>query len=272
MAIEVSEGTYKGILYNFTEENGAVKVTPQDYTTTSSYREPAYLTDSSYADASSYNNVGITESSLQSEFNTMVTRVASKGGFWVGRYETSSMVEDNTQDTTNRVTVIRGTTEGINNVNWYRMYAQQKAYKTNALTESANVTSSMIWGSQWDQIMIWMKSVPSKYTDSTYTGKFYVTNAVSMGNFGTISGVDDGWSSTSLLAPTGNSENYKVKNVFDLAGNLYDRTLEADYTDSRVSRGGNYYNTSSSNSRADSRDYNGPNDSDSFLGSRATLY
>ena len=271
MAIEVSEGTYKGILYDFADGTDAVITTPKDYTTTSSYREPAYLTDSNYADGSSYNNVGITESSLQNEFNTMVTRVASKGGFWVGRYETSSMVSDNTQDTTNRVTVIRGTTTGIRSVNWYRMYAQQKAYKAKALTESANVTSSMIWGSQWDQIMIWMKSVQSKYTDSTYTGKFYVTNAVSMGNFGTISGVDDGWSSTSP-APTGYSESYKVKNVFDLAGNVYDWTLEAYNTNDRVSRGGGYNLTVTTDTRAGSRSLSNSSSSISGSGTRATLY
>ena len=71
MAIKTSESpeTYKGILYDFEEEGGAVKVTAKDYTTTSSYREPAFLTDPDYADESSYNNVGITESSLQSEYN-----------------------------------------------------------------------------------------------------------------------------------------------------------------------------------------------------------
>ena len=275
MAIEISEGTYKGILYTFSDGTDAVIPTPMDYTTTSGRREPAYLTDSSKADGSSYNNTNpkVSESLLQSEFNTMVTRVASKGGFWVGRYETSSMVSSNTQDTTNRVTVIRGTTTGISgNINWYRMYAQQKAYKSLALTESESVTSSMIWGSQWDQIMIWMKSIPSKYTDSTYTGKFYVTNAVGMGNYGTISGVDDGWSSIGSPAPTGNSDNYKVKNVFDLAGNVVDWTLEANYTDRRVTRSGTYQDTVSTYTRAGYRSTNDPHFSFSYNGTRSTLY
>ena len=283
MAIKKDSTNYFGVLYEFedatdTEGNNYVKVTPysswEPTSATGGRREPAYLTDSSYADGSSYNNTNpkVSESLLQSEFNTMVTRVAEKGGFWVGRYETSSMVSSNTQDTTNRVTVIRGTTTGINNVQWYRMYAQQKSYKSLALTESANVTSSMIWGSQWDQIMIWMKSVPSKYTDSKYTGKFYVTNSVSMGNFGTISGVDDGWSSSSP-APTGNSESYKVKNIFDLAGNVYDWTLEASLTSYRVVRGAGYSLTFTSNTGAEYRgNYSNPNDSYSSYGTRATLY
>ena len=291
MAIEISEGTYKGILYDFADGTDAVIPTPMDYTTTSSYREPDVVTgsDGTSWDASttylnqingilntSYSDSTSFKTDLETDFNAMVTRVASKGGFWVGRYETSQMSDSTTETYTEsneiQVGVKRGSTTGIASVNWYRMYAQQKLYKSLALTESASVTSSMIWGSQWDQIMIWMKSIPSKYTDSTYTGKFYVTNAVSMGNFGTISGVDDGWSSTSSPAPTGNSENYKVKNVFDLAGNVFDWTLEAYDTYLRVFRGGCYDFTGSSYTRADLRYLNFPHFSFSNGGTRATLY
>ena len=157
----------------------------------------------------------------------MVDKVSSQKGFWVGRYETSNMVSSNSQDTTNKVKIVRGTTSGISNVNWYRMYAQQKAYRS--LTEISDTrTSSMIWGSQWDQIMIWMKEVENEPQNS-----FYVLNALGMGNYGTD---DDSDSDTTYPAPTGNSDNYKVKNVFDLAGNVRDWTLEANSTITRIYR------------------------------------
>ena len=225
MAIKTSDSpeTYKGILYDFEEEGGAVKVTARDYTTTISFREPAFLTNTSYADGSSYNNVGITESSLQSEYNEMIKIVEEAGGFWVGRYETSKMSTDTAKDTstTDFVKVVKGTTEGINNVNWYRMYAQQKNYEKH-LSKSNNVKSSMIWGSQWDQIMIWMK-------DKENGENYYITNSSGMGNFD-LSGVEDGYDG---LAATGC---FDVKNIYDLAGNVYDWTLEAPYTDNRVLR------------------------------------
>ena len=132
------------------------------------------------------------------------------------------------------------------------MYAQQKTYKNLALTESTRVISSMIWGSQWDQIMIWMKKIPSEYIDTKYTGRFYVTNSVGMGNFGIIGGVNDGWSNSSP-APTGNSEKYKVKNVFDLAGNVNERTLEARSNYIRIYRGGDCKTVITQNTRADYR-------------------
>ena len=125
MAISTGDGNYRGVLYEFSESGGVLTISDISYSE-SGYREPAYLTDSNLGDGSSYNNVGITETSLQEEFNAMITKVAEKGGFWVGRYETSNMVNDNAQDTTNEITVIKGTTKGINNVEWYRMYAQQK--------------------------------------------------------------------------------------------------------------------------------------------------
>ena len=243
MAIKTNATDYIGVLYQFTEENGKVKVEPltndvngRTWTplSTSGNREPAYLEDTSNADGSGKNNTNpkVSQDLLQQEYNTMVDKVSSQKGFWVGRYETSNMYggsngHDNSQDTTNKVKIVRGTTDGINTVDWYRMYAQQKSYRS--LTEiSSSRTSSMIWGSQWDQIMIWMKEVENEAKKS-----FYVLNALGMGNYGTD---DDSDSDTTSPAPTGNTDNYKVKNVFDLAGNVFDWTLEATNTYGRVSR------------------------------------
>ena len=226
MAVK-SGDTYSGILYDFTDGENGVTIRPYDYKTTSSYREPDVV---SY-DTGSYASEEVTKSGLQSEFKEMVEGVNAKGGFWVGRYETSSMVNEKTQDASNIIKVVKGTTKGINNVNWYRMYAQQKNYAKHKFGETAKTKSSMIWGSQWDQIMIWMKEIPAKFVNSTYVGKFYITNAVGMGNYE----VDN----TGTTKPTKQVENtgyFDVKNIFDLAGNVYDWTLEANDTDIRVLR------------------------------------
>ena len=97
------------------------------------------------------------------------------------------------------------------------------------LNSGSTITSSMIWGSQWDQIMIWMKGIEN--TVNSTNGQYYVTNAVGMGNYG-VSGEDD-YDDTSNPAETGC---YDVKNIFDLAGNVEDRTLEAYNTYNRVKR------------------------------------
>ena len=63
---------------------------------------------------------------------------------------------------TNQVASKKGTTSGINYVTWYRMYARQSLYSDNVLKNvdpKTTKTSSMIWGSQYDQIMIWIKNI-----------------------------------------------------------------------------------------------------------------
>ena len=239
MAIQLSDGSYKGILYDFEEGTDGVTVTPKDYTTTNSYREPdvvtSYDSNTTYLDQingilnTSYSSSDDFKNALQIEFNEMVRKVNTNKGFWVGRYETSNMSDSTTTtyDVSNeiQVGVKKGTTNGINSVTWYRMYAQQKSYSNLALTQSG-VTSSMIWGSQWDQIMIWMRGTRNESQSS-----YYVINAVGMGNYG-VADADD-YDDTSNPAETGY---YDVKNIYDLAGNVYDWSLEAYNTSYRVLR------------------------------------
>ena len=226
MAIKKNGTDYFGIFYEFDEGDGGVKIEPYEYWTPLSEannREPAYLSDTSFADGSSYNNIQpkLTENLLQQEYNIMVEKVSKQKGFWVGRYETSNMINDNAKDTSNKIRVIKGTTDGINKVDWYRMYAQQKSYRN--LTEiSSTRTSSMIWGSQWDQIMIWMRGVENEAQNS-----YYIVNSQTMGNFDINHGLQSGIEETGY---------YKVKNIYDLAGNIEEWTVEADSTGVRVNR------------------------------------
>ena len=290
MAIKTNTaGDYIGVLYGFSEvtENNTtyVKVIPNSSWTPKStdHREPAGLTDSQYGDTetnlkqingilnTSYNSTTSFESALQSQYNEMVKKVEEKGGFWVGRYETSSMSNSTTENyiASNRIQVSskRNTTNGINSVTWYRMYAQQKIYSELAL--ESKTTSSMIGGSQYDQIMICMKE--EKSSDQALSrGKYYVTNGAGKGNYGTISGVKN--DVYSEIAPTGSQDAYSTKNIFDLAGNVWEWSLEAYGNHDRVRRGGSYYATDTSNTRPDYR-YNGyPLFSNSGSGSRLTLY
>lgn len=89
--------------------------------------------------------------------------------------------------------------------------------------------SSMIYGSQWDQIMIWMKEVKNTENES----KYYILYSSNMGNYNTSSEV------TGSPQVSGYKNKYSVKQIFDLGGNLYDWTTEANGADNRVLRG--YY-------------------------------
>ena len=65
---------------------------------------------------------------------------------------------------------------------------------------------------------------------------------------------------------------YKVKNIFDLAGNVYDWTLEATGTENRVKRGSFYYETTILSINAQNRNQDYPIYGQTAIGSRAVLY
>ena len=141
------------------------------------------------------------------------------------------------------------------------MYTQERSYASQALGESTKVTSSMIWGSQWDQIMIWMKEV-------TNGSSYYVINSVGKGNYNLDNTVDG----IKGQGKTGECTVSEVNQIYDLAGNQYEWTLEANSTNSRVLRGG-YFNNTNYDTYAASRVNGNPTSSDyASPGSRLTLY
>ena len=80
---------------------------------------------------------------------------------------------------------------------------------------------------QWDATLAWM--------DSNFTG--FAKNSTGKGNYN-----ED--ENTSLwkggIALTGISEDYKVNNIYDLAGNVREWTMESYKSELRVCRGGRF--------------------------------
>ncbi len=225
------------------------------YNANSGLREPAYLTNSSYGDASSYNAIGLKLSNMQENYRNMAAKVAKYGGFYVGRYETSlSDAGANSAGTNGKAQSKPGVipTSAANSATsiWYGLYKiQDKTY----IGTNGSVESSMIWGSQYDAIINWAKN------GNNETEKAKLTNT-SLGN-----------NSSGSVTTTGNS-NYSddsINNIRDLGGNLFEWTLEACDTNYRVLRGGYYYyGTYSPSYRISSY----PSGTFSSAGSRLALY
>ena len=253
MAVKKLDGTYSGILYDFEEVENVLTITPHNYTVTvAGYREP-YVIDT---DAEN----GIMEEDLQEEYKTMAESVALKGGFWVGRYETTNMNSSNFNVNTSAVNIVKGSTDGISNVTWYKMYEGQKAYKDAVLKNSKTTGSSMIWGSQWDQIMIWMKEIKNGE-------HHYITNSIGMGNYALV---EDGYQDTTKPSNTGC---FDVKNIYDLAGNVCDCTLEINFNRYRGEAGGSYDISNSGPAKAINRSTGIiPTKPSLISGSRLVLY
>ena len=205
-------------------------------TTGEGLREPDVVKDSTYADGNStylaqlssilgttgYDTTENFKQSLQEEYNKVVKSVYEKQGFYIGRYETSGMVNSNTNAT---VKSVAGTTEGIGGVTWYRMYAQQKKYaENNGLT---SVKSTMIQGAAYDQVM--------KFVENGERPDGQPYNIKTAGNVG--HDLSDMYQTGGLNYSGSVQYNDKVKNIYDLEGNVFIWTTEAHSTNSRVSRG-----------------------------------
>ena len=215
-------------------------------------REPAIV--KSFDNNANFNTIGVTLPEMQENYKNMATSVARYGGFYVGRYETSlsnatasSAGTGGTAQSKQRV--IPTSAKNSETSNWYGLYSKQD--KTYTGTNNS-VESSMIWGSQYDRILNWVKEGKNEKEKSKITN-------TSLGN-----------NSGGIVTTTGNSKysNDSINNIRDLGGNLIEWTLEAYGTDSRVRRGGIYFSSGSPSCRNSGN----PDNTYSGYGSRLTLY
>ena len=255
--ITAENGTAKCTTHNSTQMAGRLYATStgenyktaykETYTANTGLREPDVVTGNSTGDGTSndgrstnlgymstvtgdntsYASTAKFKETLQNEYNEIVALIYNAGGYYVGRYETSNITT--TKGTA--INVVAGTKSGIANINWYYMYAQQKAYAENKSLGN-KVKSSMMLGTCHDQMLEFV-NVAGKYdvtkagnvghTSSKFTTKPYLTGGV---------GYNENYSGYE-------TEPYKdlSKNIYDLEGNVCEWTTEADIASDRVYRG-----------------------------------
>ena len=193
------------------------------------------------------------------EYNEMKKSVLKYNGFYVGRYEAS---QENGQAASKQGKQV------WNNISWGNsmtdigttgaVYKSQQMYTDK---EKYGVTSTLIYGVQWDAILQWIDPEYKNEDGTLYEKNSFVANSTDKGNY------------SGSLSTTGSNENYAVKNIYDLAGNVCEWTNEANTTGNRVIRGGDYSNNSSSKYPISSRGYDSTNNaSHANYGFRVALY
>ena len=223
------ETAVKTKLYSKSEIiSGKTRTTPG---TTSSYREPDLVVGkgSSYDAKTEYYKTILGFESKEkmaeafvADYNEMIASISKYGGFYIGRYELSEAGVQKDKAT-------------LTNTNWYNLYKKCKE-----LNASDKVETRMIWGCQWDVTMNWLISSGAKTSDEVNK------DSSSWGNYkGTSVKADDGTteikaSGTSAKLNTGKTTFTMANNIYDLAGNCYEWTQEADDTYNRAGRGGSY--------------------------------
>ena len=173
---------------------------------------------------------------LEQEFNSMIESLEEYGGFYIGRYETGNLSKK-------RAVTQKGNSD-ISAQTWYTMYKKCKGLKHN----NVNVETGMIWGNQYDRTLMWLIETKNKSKEDI------CNNSISWGNYpeSTFEYVNSSGSlvkkleGSKIKIPTGSSEELKANNIYDLAGNVNDSTMEMTYSytftkDYRVIRGGGFY-------------------------------
>ena len=227
------------------------------YVTTSGYSDTYVADDKNvgwFADATAYNNLK----------NNMLKSVYENGGFYVGRYEAGIDTATGTNRTSNTDKNSDGkytmpSTAPVTKADAYpytyvtRTQAQNLASNVNSGTK----TSSLMFGVQWDLVLAFMhnkgniadntltsnSTTIGNYRDSVFqlsqTGQYTVCSNYSLSSTwnpsttSTTNFVDSSRNKIAqssdgngILVTTGTSETNKVMNIYDIAGNVYEWTLE----------------------------------------------
>ena len=259
----------------------------KDYTST-------YVTTSGYSDtwyADNQNEGWLSETEYKTLKNSMLKSVYENGGFYVGRYEAGIG--------TNRTSIeaqVNGkypvpTTAPVTKADAYpytyvtRTQAQNLASNVNSGTK----ISSLMFGVQWDLVLAFMHN-KGNIADSTLT-----SNSTTIGNYNdnlwTIKNAkaqyseDDGdtftacpnpfkkESESEILLTTGADSSFSVQNIYDIAGNVWEFTLErSPYTNVLCARRGGGFNVTGSDYPAALR-FNVSTDFSGFnIGFRVSLF
>lgn len=252
-----------------------------------------YRGDATYTDTlHSTEQTGLTSDEYTQLKQTMLQSVYQNGGFWIGRYETG--IENNYRNFINgydstvyneehpitETPVIKANAYPYN---WVMCsQAQELASKMN----SGDYTSSLMFGLQWDLVLKYLETKGLTETeinqDSTTWGNYFDNPGnIITSNFAKYS-LDSGsnWLNATYnekspggMLTTGASNAFCKQNIYDIAGNLYEWTLEYCSVSSAncVFRGG-YYEYSGDVIPASQRDTGNATYSTPVVGFRVALY
>ena len=221
---------------NWSETNGIISIS------STGYREPDVVID--YDIDSKLKTLGLGADTthefliqLEEEFNNMIESVKKYGGFYIGRYETGNLSQDT-------AVVQKGNTDNLNG-SWYRMYKECKTLKGS----NNKIETGMIWGNQWDRTLMWLVESGNKTKeeiteDSTGWGNYANATFEYENSSGSIVTKEK---DHSIDIPTGSTEYTNANNIYDLAGNLGEITMESQYNRGRVYRGGRYVSVENGN-------------------------
>ena len=292
---------------------GKITFTDADYTSiendlkeyTKTYRGSTSYSDTWYADDK--NEGWLTPGEYTELKNSMLKSVYENGGFYVGRYEAG--IGTNRTSNTDKNSDGKYTMPSTVPVSKADAYPYTRVTRTQAQNLASNVnsgtkTSSLMFGVQWDLVLAFMhnkgniadntltsnSTTIGNYRDSVFqlsqTGQYTVCSNYSLSSTwnpsttSTTNFVDSSRNKIAqspngngILVTTGTSEKNKVMNIYDIAGNVYEWTLEkTSYTNYPCASRGGFFSYTGSDRPAAYRVNYGTVVSDYDVGFRVSLF
>ena len=237
-------------------------------------------------DSSDYDGAGTGKTGISAQITELTKSIYKYGGFYIGRYEAGSETA-RTRGSSQTAFVVQQDKFPYNWVRWGKGMgdiSEGAVYLSNSLYTGKTgygVKSMLCTGAAWDSMLDFIKDSSHNVTSSTSWGNYknsdtYKVYRGSLYSNSTWSAADptngsDVTKDKSILLTTGAIEINSSKNIYDVAGNCYEWTTEANNTTYRVIRGGDY-NSRGSNYPASYRNLSFPTNSNGIDSFRPLLY
>ena len=191
---------------------------------------------------------------IADQITELTKSIYKYGGFYIGRYEAGSTTERTVSSSQIEKFVVQQDKYPYNCVKWGKSMSdvsEGAVYLCNNLYSATNTnygaTSMLCTGASWDSMLDFVKDSSHSITDSTtwgnyhnsetykvYRGSLYSNSAWSKAN--TTAGTEV-TENKSILLTTGATERNSSKNIYDVAGNVFEWTTESISSSFRVVRG-----------------------------------
>ena len=212
----------------------------------------------------------------KAEYDKMMLSVKNNKGFYIARFEAGDgeATAKRTKVTTAHKVVSKKNAYVYNYVPWGKSMSDTSAQtksnvanvagavelSKNMYKDSTSVVSTLCYGVQWDAVMNFVSDATHNIKDSRSWGNYDNSTGAAATNSGSLN----------MNYTKGRNEAWKAKNIYDLAGNVLEWTMESNSSLYRTYRGGTSLDGACD--PASSRYYSVPTYAGEDTGFRATLY